>query len=127
MRPSSTDARRPEDVSVAAIRYPGASTEPTSGAGERGGATIQLWRERDGEWRWAYREGDVEITSNHPYPTEAAARTAAAVAYPGAPVSSEEVAAPSPQGQKPTRWTLLLMITAVWRWYRQARRPRAAN
>ena len=85
-------------------------------------SAIDLWQEADGRWRWAYKENGLEIMSNHPYATMDAAVEAASIAYPDVPIaalrrdlSSDDVST------RPSLATLLLMIIAVWRWYRRAR------
>ena len=87
-------------------------------------AAIELWRERDGHWRWAYREGGREILSNNPYASEAEARAAASTAYPGTPISPVLERPNATSGRPPNALTFLLSVTALWRWYRDARRSR---
>ena len=84
-------------------------------------AAIVLWEERDGRWRWAYRDENVEILSNHPYGTEAEARAAAAIAYPDEPQPPMASHVSDEKGERPGPLTLLLGVTALWRWYRRAR------
>jgi hypothetical protein len=60
--------------------------------------------------------------SNHPYPTEQQARAAASIAYPNTSTAPGRPAAPVREGRPPTALTFLLMLAALWRWYRRARR-----
>ena len=86
---------------------------------------IVLWQEGSGRWRWAYREGDVEIMSNHPYRSEAEARAAAALAYPDAQLPATVSSTMEDDPRRPGPVTLLLSITALWRWYRRARHTKS--
>lgn len=54
----------------------------------RGRERIELWRQRDGLWRWRYRPSDnhLELTSNQGYPARNDAEGAARTAYPGVPI-----------------------------------------
>jgi hypothetical protein len=48
---------------------------------------IEVWRERDGFWRWRYRDDDgVDLLSNESHPTRQEAVHSASVAYPGVPI-----------------------------------------
>jgi hypothetical protein len=83
------------------------------------GASVELWQESDGRWRWAYRDEALEILSNHPYATEPEARAAARLAYPDVPVSPEQPGPRPPEShRRASFWSFVLMVVAVWRWYR---------
>lgn len=58
-------------------------------------SVVDLYREPDGRWRWAYRErpGSRPLPSNEDYADPISARAEAAAAYPGVPI--EEVGGPS--------------------------------
>jgi hypothetical protein len=84
-------------------------------------ARVDVYEEGPRRWRWAWRDGNVELLSNQVYATEMAARSAARIAYPDVVQSGARMHRPSGDG-RPTRTTLVLMLVAVWRWYRQARR-----
>ncbi len=53
-----------------------------------GAGVVELWRERDGLWRWLFRPSGnhVELKSKQGYTTRDLARTAAQTAYPGVPI-----------------------------------------
>jgi ubiquinol-cytochrome c reductase cytochrome b subunit len=57
------------------------------------GARLEVWQEFGYVWRWRYlepsaRDGSVVLVSNIDYPSQQEATDAAAVAYPGVPISS---------------------------------------
>jgi hypothetical protein len=84
-------------------------------------ARIGIWREDDGRWRWAYADGDLELMSNGLYASEEEARAAAHLAYPDVPLD-EAATGVKPVPRRPSRWSLLLSVAALWRSYRRARR-----
>ena len=51
------------------------------------GEHIEVWRERDGFWRWRYRNDEgVDLLSNESHLTREEAVHSASVAYPGVPI-----------------------------------------
>ena len=51
-------------------------------------AAIEVWQERDGFWRWRYRDDDgVDLLSNEGHGSRDGAVHAASLAYPGVPVT----------------------------------------
>ena len=64
-------------------------------------SVVELYREPDGRWRWAYRErpGSRPLPSNEDYADAASARAEAVAAYPGVPI--EEVGGSS-RGERRT-------------------------
>jgi hypothetical protein len=45
-------------------------------------STVEVFEERDGRWRWEYRDEDVDLKSNRTYGDRDSAMQAARVAYP---------------------------------------------
>jgi hypothetical protein len=83
-------------------------------------ATVELW-EAEGRWWWAFKDGEVEIASNHPYATERQAGEAARLAYPDVPVTGANKAARSDEG--PVSFAAcVLMCVSIWRHYRPRKR-----
>lgn len=78
---------------------------------------VDIWEERDGSWRWAYRDrDDVEVLSNKPYESAAAARAAARAAYPDAPVAE----APPRRRARLRRFVVIAAVVAVlYMWLRK--------
>jgi hypothetical protein len=84
--------------------------------------TVQLWEESEGRWRWRYKDGDLEILSNHPYPRRHDAEHAASLAYPDVPMAwSSSRAVPDSNEQRPSFAAFVLTVVALWRWYRRGR------
>ncbi|MFN2489428.1 MAG: hypothetical protein ABR529_06780 [Actinomycetota bacterium] len=84
--------------------------------------SIELWQESGGRWRWAYRDGSLEIQSNHPYAMRAEALEAARTAYPDVDHAHAR-AREHPETSEPAGLgSFLLGIVALWRAYRNARR-----
>ncbi|QFY06587.1 hypothetical protein GBF35_07720 [Nonomuraea phyllanthi] len=75
---------------------------------------VEVWRQRNGYWRWAYREGDVRLVSHSEYAGQDAARHSAATAYPRTPIrvrEGEEVArARTPRLRRSLEGLLLALI-----------------
>jgi hypothetical protein len=88
-------------------------------------ATVRLWREAEGHWRWAFEDGDLAIASNHPYATRRAAVEAAGTSYPGVPIE-EAGSAASGEGGRVGLLACVLMTLAIWRHYRPGRVPSAS-
>ena len=81
---------------------------------------VRIWQGSDGSFRWAYREGELELASNDVYATERDARAAARTAYPD--VVAEAVPRRSPPARAPRRarsLSFLLAVLALWRAHRQ--------
>jgi hypothetical protein len=81
---------------------------------------IDVWQE-DGGWRWAYEEDGLRIVSNHPYATRQEAVVAAATAYPDARIEPPTQGTELDHAKRPTLISFVLMVVALWRWYRRAR------
>jgi hypothetical protein len=85
-------------------------------------ARIHLQQGGDGRWRWAYIDGDLELVSNGLYATVEEARAAARLAYPDVALADTAAPAGARPGRRPSPWSLLLGMAALWRAYRRARR-----
>jgi hypothetical protein len=60
------------------------------------GERIEVWQERDGLWRWRYRNDDgVDLLSNESHLSREETVHSASVAYPGVPVDDRP---PGPPG-----------------------------
>lgn len=83
---------------------------------------VDVWEERSGRWRWAWRAGERELLSNQTYPTEQEARAAARVAYPELVPSAAKSSVRPRFPERAGFLSLVLAMLAVWRAYRSARR-----
>ncbi|MEU6796749.1 hypothetical protein ABZ907_34075 [Nonomuraea wenchangensis] len=81
---------------------------------------VEVWRQPNGYWRWAYHEGETCLLSNSEYRSEEAARHSADTAYPR----------PSRGGGEPRSRTgrllsrllkRFLLAVVAWRLLRQVR------
>ena len=89
-------------------------------------SVVEVYREPDGRWRWAYRESDRTraLPSNEDYPGPAAARAAAAAAYPGVPIAERADDGPlarpaegTPAGgwaRKVASWLAPVVVLVAW-------------
>ncbi|MEV4547998.1 hypothetical protein AB0L44_24830 [Nonomuraea wenchangensis] len=81
---------------------------------------VEVWRQPNGYWRWAYREGETCLLSNAEYTSEQAARHSADTAYPPPPPG---------RGEPPSRTGRLLsgllrrflLAVIAWRLLRRVR------
>ncbi|MEU4511117.1 hypothetical protein AB0G05_16620 [Nonomuraea wenchangensis] len=81
---------------------------------------VEVWRQPNGYWRWAYREGATCLLSNSEYTSEEAARHSADTAYP--PPSGSRVEPRSRAGRLLSRWLERFLRAAVaWRLLRRVR------
>jgi len=75
-------------------------------------ATLEVWRQADGFWRWRYREADgTDLLSNEGYPSRDAAIVAARTAYP----QVREVRIERPR-LHPGRWVRRLVVLGLILW-----------
>jgi len=84
---------------------------------------IEVWRQPDARWRWAYREeGDsdhevVELLSGHSFETRAAALTSANTAYPDVRVRFADSSDPPetpPAHQRGSTFLGFMAVLLVW-------------
>lgn len=106
------------------------ATRPAAGDG---GPRIELWRERDGGWRWRYRADGVTLTGNQSYLSRPAAERVADTAYGNLPMLEVEppgrvavivAGAVERAGRAAGRvgGSLALLAVAYWRQRRDRRR-----
>jgi ubiquinol-cytochrome c reductase cytochrome b subunit len=75
-----------------------------------------LWRNPDDTWRWRWRGGGIELTSNEAYQSRDKAVTAARVAYAGVRIRQDDppegAVLPAPRHRP--GWGTRLIAAAVW-------------
>ncbi|MFF0772440.1 hypothetical protein ACFYUK_26385 [Nonomuraea wenchangensis] len=80
---------------------------------------VEVWRQPNGYWRWAYHEGETCLLSNLEYTSEQAARHSADTAYPLPPGGGEPR---SRTGRLLSRWLERFLLAVVaWRLLRRVR------
>ena len=90
-------------------------------------SAVELYRESDGRWRWAFRESATTkaLPSNEDYVDVDDARAAAAAAYPGVPISNPRSTGdpaadrgpgrgPGGFARKAAGWLTLVVVLIAW-------------
>jgi hypothetical protein len=92
--------------------------------------TIELWRQRDGYWRWRYvavsdTDGaGMEVVSSRAFPSSDDAAATAGVAYPGVPIETRVSVA---DRLRRVAIRVLVLTVAVWAAVRVVRGIRSAR